>query len=360
MQFDRTRGFPGEGPRAGRPQRLPLQQRPNIRLDQGRLVSSKTRARRDLLLQSFSFYLAEIYETTLDIAVALPLPNFVKILVCFGQHLYHSEDPPGAYIDTLLAVCDMAPHLRGHLQAAWDLVDTWKAVMPFASHVPCPSVVAKAMFCVAMLWGWVDLAIYIQMSWCGLLRATEALKLVRADVLLPRDLLQEARVAILRIRSPKMRRIRARRECAKLECPILVRMLEVMLAGVAADTPLFTWTPNQMRKLHDQVVRFLGIPTVDGIGITPGSHRGGGATALFESTGSLDFVRWRGRSSSQSRTYEIYIQEISALSVLPALSESARDKVCLYAQGARAVALAFIAENSARANSGCIGAQAAG
>jgi hypothetical protein len=213
-----------------------------------------------LLLQSFSFYLAEIYETTLDIAVALPLPNFVGILVCFGQHLYHSEDPPGAYIDTLLAVCDMAPHLRGHLHAAWDLVDTWKAVMPFASHVPCPSVVAKAMFCVAMLWGWVDLAIYIQMSWCGLLRATEALKLVRADVLLPRDLLQEARVAILRIRSPKMRRIRARRECAKLECPILVRMLEVMLAGVAADTPFFFLDPESDEEAARSGRSFLGDP----------------------------------------------------------------------------------------------------
>ena len=137
-------------------------------------------------------------------------------------------------------------------------------------------------------------------------------------------------------------------------------MLEVMLAGGAADTPLFSWTPSQMRKLHDQVVRFLGIPTSDGIGITPGSHRGGGATALFESTGSLDFVRWRGRWSSQSRTVEIYIQEISASSVLPALSESARAKVFMYAQGAHAVALAFIADHLARANSGCIGAQAAG
>ena len=125
--------------------------------------------------------------------------------------------------------------------------------------------------------------------------AIEVLKLIRADVLLPRDLLQEARVAYLRIRSPKMRRIRARRECAKLDCLVLIRMFEVTVTGVAADTSLFSWTPSQMRKLHDDVVRFLGIPTVGGIGITPGSHRGGGATALFESTGSLDFVRWRGR-----------------------------------------------------------------
>ena len=181
-------------------------------------------------------------------------------------------------------------------------------------------------------------------------------------MLLPSDLLQETKVAYLRIRSPKMRRIRVRRECAKLDCPLLVRMLGVTLAGVSADTPLFTWTPSQLRKQHDQVVRFLGIPAIDGIGITPGSHRGGGATALFEASGSLDFVRWRGRWSSQSRTVEIYIQEISALSVLPALSESARLAISRFAQGARAVALAFIVEcmNSSSANSGCIGAQAAG
>ena len=53
MEFDRTRGFLGEGLRAGRQQRLPLQQRPDIRLDQGRFVSSKTRSRRDLSMHSF-------------------------------------------------------------------------------------------------------------------------------------------------------------------------------------------------------------------------------------------------------------------------------------------------------------------
>ena len=85
MEFDRTCGFPGEGPRAGRQQRLPLQQRPDIRLDQGRLVSSKTRSRRDLLMHNFEFDLADMFETTFDLLLKLPQLNLVMIVVVMAS-----------------------------------------------------------------------------------------------------------------------------------------------------------------------------------------------------------------------------------------------------------------------------------
>ena len=75
-----------------------------------------------------------------------------------------------------------------------------------------------------------------------------------------------------------------------------------------------------MRKYHDHLVSFFGVPAFDGTGITPASHRRGGATLSFQRTGNLELTRWRGRWSSTSRTFEIYIQEFAAASVLPTLN----------------------------------------
>ena len=56
---------------------------------------------------------------------------------------------------------------------------------------------------------------------------------------------------------------------------------------------------------------------------------------------------------------EIYIQEISALSVLPALTESQRARIAEFSQGALAIIRAYILEQT-RTRSECIGARHTG
>ena len=77
----------------------------------------------------------------------------------------------------------------------------------------------------------------------------------------------------------------------KITCPMTVTLLEAWLARVPPDTILFQLKPWEFRALHDKVARFFGLATADGVGVTPASHRGGGATALFEECQSLDLVR---------------------------------------------------------------------
>ena len=67
-----------------------------------------------------------------------------------------------------------------------------------------------------------------------------------------------------------------------------------------------------------------------GTGITPSSHRGGGATWFFQATGNLELTRWRGRWQ-QNRTLEVYLQEVAAASLLPELSPDARRRVQVWA-----------------------------
>ena len=203
--------------------------------------------------------------------------------------------------------------------------------MPFNNHVPCPPALLLAMVSLSIIWNWIDVTVFLLLSWTGMLRPIEVFRLRRSDVLLPSELLSVDRAVFLRIRSPKMRRLRARREHVKITDGIVVDFLEWIMQGIAADQDLFSFKPAQLRRWHNSLVSFFNISTVDGVGITPASHRGGGATALFNQSENLDLTRWRGRWSMASRTMEIYIQEVGAAGILPSISAQDRARVQRFA-----------------------------
>ena len=162
--------------------------------------------------------------------------------------------------------------------------------------------------------------------------------LVESQIMLHK-LLLDTKTAYIRICTPKMKRLRARREHLKISCSLTMRLLEAWLRGMPPETVLFDIKPSVFRRLHDAVASHFGFSTQDGIGLTPASHRGGGATTLFERSQDLNLVRWTGRWSSASRTVEIYVQEIAAASALPRLTESQRVRVASFARAAYALAL---------------------
>ena len=301
-----------------------------------------TRAKSDVQLLALDLFLAKEVGLTREAFLALPVKGIGAWLRSYGQHLYESGDAPGSFVDCLLAVVDEAPELRQQLQSCWDLADNWKVLMPFANHVPSSAVEVRALFALAILWGWWDVGLWILIAFVGLLRPIEVFRLRREDVILPHELLLDSKVAYIRIRTPKMKRLRARREHVKISCSLTVRLLEAWLVGLPPETVLFDFKPGVFRKLHDSVVRHFGFSIRDGIGLTPASHRGGGATALFERSQDLDLVRWTGRWSSASRTVEIYVQEIAAASALPSLTESQRACVSRFARAAYPLALHVI------------------
>ena len=217
------------------------------------------------------------------------------MLGVFGQEKYNSGDAAGIFTDTILALCDESPDLRRSTPRAWELLDNWLALMPFSNHVPCPPALLLAMVSLTFVYKWIDSVLYLVVAWAGLLRPIECLRLLRSDILLPSELLSMERAVFLRIRSPKMCRLRARREHVKITDPVVVSLLEHFMPGIPAHTLIFPYSPAQLRSWHNTLVRFFNVSTVDGVGITPASHRGGGATALFNQKESLDLTRWRGR-----------------------------------------------------------------
>ena len=324
--FDSTLGYPGEGPRR---QKLPIETRPVANLS-GPKVNVPERLRRDVARAAFEAYL----QAPLDELLPLGARGVGKHLAAYGQHLYDSGSAVGTYVDAILAVTDSDRSLRHQLAAAWDVAEAWKLLMPWSNHIPTPPVLLLSMFSLAVLWNWLDMAVYLLICFTRMLRPGETLKLTRADVLLPVDLMSSRRACFIRVREPKNRRIAARREHVRIDDCMVVDLLEVWLPRLQPSQRLFAFTASQMRKLHDHLVSFFGIPTMDGFGITPASHRGGGATLSFERTGDLELTRWRGRWSSTSRTLEIYIQEVAAASVLPSLDARHRELVLRFARSA--------------------------
>ena len=338
--FVSHRGFPGEGPR--RP-KLAAADRPQVDLSR-RLLSGEEVAGRAKMLAEFDSWLQTSGRGNLLAVLELDGKVVSRHLQTFGQNLYEQGRSHGDFVHAILAVSDEARDLRRSLQGAWDSAATWHALLPSSNHIPTPSIVACAMIALAMCWGWRSMATFVMLSFSGMLRPGETLRLRRRDLLFPGDLLSERRVLYVIITKPKMRRLAARREHVRIADSLVLDTLESWLFGAAPATPLFSCKAAELRRGHDQLVQFFGIASSDGVGLTPASHRAGGAThAFMESGGNVEHCRWQGRWASTSRTLEIYIQEVASLTVLPSLSATYRERVGLFAS---------VAEELLRASSG--------
>ena len=70
----------------------------------------------------------------------------------------------------------------------------------------------------------------------------------------------------------------------------------------------------------------VGVPFSETSGVTPGSLRGGGATALYEPTEDIELVRHRGRWQS-AKMVEIYVQEVGGHRFFASLAEPTRRRI---------------------------------
>ena len=93
-----------------------------------------------------------------------------------------------------------------------------------------------------------------------------------------------------------------------------------------SDDYVFNRSYALFRSTFLALLREVGLPVAGPLALTWGSLRPGGATWLLRATDSPETVRFRGRWAS-SRMLEIYVQEVGAASVLPALSAHVRRRI---------------------------------
>ena len=123
-----------------------------------------------------------------------------------------------------------------------------------------------------------------------------------------------------------MRRLGPRREHVRIDDAEVIRFLDRWAHGGCGDWSLFPNGYFDFVKRLRQLCEVFGIPTVDGVGMTPASLRAGGATFWYVLKDSTEFVRYRGRWAN-SRMLEIYIQEAAACNFLASLPLEVQAKI---------------------------------
>ena len=352
--FDSTLGFPGEGPffwavlfrvfgvlaavgpsHVLRPRHAADEKRSVARsttlLPEGRPVEAVTQKRRDKLLQAFSDWLNDqhiCFDSLFDVAPPTT-KRLNSLLVCYGRQLYDAGWPYSHYSEVINAVSSKEPGLRRCLQPAWDLAFAWLREEPHSHHVALPWQVLLAAISLSLMWGWARVAGMLALTWGAVMRIGESLAARRSDLLLPGDVYGTVAYALVSISEPKTRFRAARHQSAKLDQPDLLRVVQLAFGHLGAGCRLWPFSPATLRSRFDALMVRLGTDTWAGQGqrrLDLGSLRAGGATWLLQTSEDSEFVRRRGRWLN-SRTMEIYIQEISSLQFIHRLAPRARLRV---------------------------------
>ena len=159
----------------------------------------------------------------------------------------------------------------------------------------------------------------------------------------PHAVLSKKAIAYWRVLKPKMRRMNAKREHRRVDEPIVIAFLEAMAAVQGPDSYVFTGSGASFRWYHDRLVEFFGIMPKDLDGLSPASHRSGGATYVWEQTLSTEAVRFRGGWASL-KSLETYIQEAGAASVLATLPDTDRNRILTFSDSFSVVLAEWLAQ----------------
>ena len=165
--------------------------------------------------------------------------------------------------------------------------------------------------------------------WGGLCRPGEVVAACRKYLVLPSDVFDSQRFALLRIEEPKTRRRAARHQAAKVDLPDLLEVLKIAFATLDPEQQLWPFSGQTFRTRFQKLCDVLGLP--DGKrsgkkGLELGSFRPGGATWLLQYSENPDLVRRRGRWLSP-RVMDIYLQEVEAATFLADQPQEVRDRI---------------------------------
>ena len=327
--FDATLGYPGEGPVL--PRNLQDRKRKDARsavtLPEGRPVLPRTQQNRTMLLTLFSAWLLENGFDE-DSYTRWAAEEVAKVLERYGRELFEAGRPYWHLSETINAVAAKRPAIRRQLQGCWDLAFTWMQLEPSTHHVAMPAIILLALLSVCLTWGWRTEAGIFALAWGALLRIGEATGSIRASLVLPRDVLWSQHFVLLKIGEPKTRLRAARHQAAKVEAKDLVDLVDIAFAHLPANSKLWPFTAQTLRKRLDTALEALSIPTARSSSrpLDLGSFRPGGATYLLQASEDAELVRRRGRWVS-GKVMEIYLQEVAASVFFPSLPLGTRRKV---------------------------------
>jgi len=251
-------------------------------------------------------------------------------LIAFIQQLFELGGVLSVATDAVLSVQTYHRELKGRLRPAWDSIASWNLLAAVRSRVPLPLLLLEAFtrygalaacsvdVCRAVAW-W-HFCVCLRLAFFGLLRPKELWGLKRGDLRIPGDrslLVHE--VVVITVREAKNRAFSGRLQIRAVRCPATVRWVRWMFAEASPSSRVWPFGPQLFRSLLDQAAAACGAAQV---GLTAGSLRAGGATAMFDAGESISTIKFAGSWSSE-KVLSHYLQSAAAAAALIDLSPQA-------------------------------------
>ena len=295
-----------------------------VDLDDVQLLEPQTIAMRGKLWKTFIEWVSDsVGHADVDEAISAP-DYFVKILEAYGRKLY-AEGAPLHYFRQLLAhVQRERPGLRAHMSSAWLLVSRWEVAEPMQHRPPLPEPVVEALISLSICWKWPKCGCCILMAFYGICRIGEVVNAAREDLLTPEDLMDPGEKCYLKIRSPKSRGRGPRIQYATFAKEKYIKFLVHTWQPLKPKEQLFPYSAASFRRRWDALLTHIGISALHRL--TPGTLRGGGAVWAHRSGLGIQELLWKMRLQHQ-KTLGYYLQEVTALSILPLLPSSCRENI---------------------------------
>ncbi len=230
-------------------------------------------------------------------------------VVEYLQLCYDCGMPKSTSGALISAIQDKRPALKRNLPAAWRAHAAWTFLEPSEFRTPWPWELVLAVVYMALCAQRWDLAIWLLLSFEGLLRPGETCALVRGDLRLPSDFTYGNKdVVIITIRVPKTRRRSANTQHILLRDRRTLRLLEAFAKHRPAGEILFP----RYAQVRYAVYKYLGQLHLPPGMYSLGGLRGGGATHRYVNEEDTMRIMRLGRWTSV-KTLDHYLQEAACL-----------------------------------------------
>ena len=216
------------------------------------------------------------------------------------EHLWFTGAGRGLASDTLAALQDQDPRLRGLLQTSWRLLKTWHTHEIPCRAPPFPEHILHCLVGWALMRQHFNFAVSLLVGFYAMLRTGELLNLRKQHI----SFSVESGVAVLTLGFTKGGKRLGVSESVTLTHEVAVRYLRHWL-HISTEGQGFCSSAARWRTLFATGIRELHLQTYD---FRPYSLRRGGATWYFSKFGSLDRVMLMGRWQA-ARTARIYLNE---------------------------------------------------
>ncbi len=262
-------------------------------------------------LQTRSRYYIALKKLTPVLGGVQSLAHMDEVVCEWIHSMWETGEPLLTIGDALSALHYFQPFTRRGIPHAWKLFATWRKIEVPSRAPPLTEVLVRSISAYELQHNRLEMATCLLLAFYALLRTGELLALTTEDVLLG------SKAAIISLHSTKTSKKYAAHDAISVQDPFVLELLRTLLQ-VRKDLGLvrlglWSGTHQHFRNRFRRLTEIYGL---ENHRFRPYSLRRGGATYLFQETGSMELVLTKGRWES-SKVAKMYISD--ALSYLPSI-----------------------------------------